>query len=345
MNSSTDHVCGVHLVGSVPYDNSTEVFQHVVQHLGKHVKRIPDGETGIRTNWIDWQLKRLKDNPNLQLVENDSFKYTQIHQLGLSPGGNSKKLELADLAYAEVALESYEIFSRLKSEGKVSPAHKFLVCLPTPLAISHIYVEPTLQEDFEPQYEEKLLQDLETIIAAIPHDELAIQWDTAVEFAVLEGVMPSYMDDLQQGIVERLLRLAHRVPASIEMGFHLCYGDSQHKHFCEPKDTELLVSVSNDIVAGLSRSLNWIHMPVPRDRSDEDYFKPLVRLNLPGETELYLGLVHYTDGEEGARRRIESAKKYASRFGVATECGFGRRPRETLAELMDIHTAVSAESV
>ena len=345
MNNSTDHVYGVHLVGSVPYDNSTEVFQNVVQHLGRHVKRIPDGETGIRTNWIDWQLKRLKENPNLQLIENESFEYTQVHQLGLSPAGDSKNLQLGELAYAEVALQSYEIFSRLKSDGELAADHKFLVCLPTPLAVSHIYVEPSLQEDFEPQYEEQLLKDLETIIASIPHEELAIQWDTAVEFAVLEGVMPSYIDDLQKGIVERLLRLAHRVPASIEMGFHLCYGDSQHKHFCEPKDTGLLVSVSNDIVAGLSRSLNWIHMPVPRDRSDEDYFKPLANLKLKDETELYLGLVHYTDGEEGARNRIESALKYSPRFGVATECGFGRRPRETLAELMDIHSAVSAQSM
>ena len=345
MNSSSNHVCGVHLVGSVPYENSTEVFQNVVQHLGKHVKRIPDGETGIRTNWIDWQLKRLKENPNLQLIDNDTFKYTQIHQLGLTPEGDSKNLQLGELAYAEVALESYKNFSRLKSSSEVAADHKFLVCLPTPLAISHIYVEPSLQEDFEPQYEEQLLQDLKTIVNAIPHDELAIQWDTAVEFAVLEGVMPSYIDDLQTGIVERLLRLAHQVPDSIEMGFHLCYGDSQHKHFCEPKDTGLLVAISNDIAGGLSRSLNWIHMPVPRDRHDEDYFKPLASLNLKEETELYLGLVHFTDGEEGARKRIESALKYSPQFGVATECGLGRRPRETLAELMDIHTSVSAESI
>ena len=343
MNSLSGQVCGVHLVGSVPYDNSTEVFHNVEQHLGKHIKRLPDGETGIRTNWIDWQLTMLKENPNLQLVENDAFEYTQVHQLGLAPGGDSKHLQLGELGYARVALESFEEFSKLKSSGQIPQTHKFQVCLPTPLAISHIYVEPGLQADFEPQYEEQLLNDLDRLLSNIPHEELAIQWDTAVEFAVLEGIMPSYIENLKEGIIERLLRLAHKVPQSVDMGFHLCYGDSQHKHFCEPKDTGLLVSMTNSIVEGLSRSLNWVHMPVPKERSDEAYYKPLADLKLGSETELYLGLVHFTDGEAGALERIESAGKYVQKFGVATECGFGRRPRETLVELMGIHASVSAK--
>jgi hypothetical protein len=53
-------------------------------------------------------------------------------------------------------------------------------------------------------------------------------------------------------------------------------------------------------------------------------------------------LVHFTDGVDGAQRRIETAQKYVSEFGVATECGFGRRPPETVADLMEIHAAVSA---
>ena len=44
-----------------------------------------------------------------------------------------------------------------------------------------------------------------------------------------------------------------------------------------------------------------------------------------------------TDGAAGARRRIETAKRFVSKFGVATECGFGRRPGETVEELMQMH--------
>ena len=66
-------------------------------------------------------------------------------------------------------------------------------------------------------------------------------------------------------------------------------------------------------------------MPVPRDRSDDAYFAPLSRLRLHPETELCLGLVHYTDGVAGTRQRLAAAERHVARFSIATECGFGRR--------------------
>ncbi len=341
MSDSNPHVCGVHLVGSVSFENSKEVFENVSAVLGQHLRRLPDGETGIRSNWVDWQLPILEQNPNLELFANDAYVYTQIKQLRLKQGCDSKNLDLTDLGYAEVALTSYREFSSLKESGVVPQHCRFQVCLPTPLATTHLYIDSSLQADFEPQYELKLLEDLKTILSMIPHEELAIQWDTAVEFALLEGVMPSYIENLYQGIVERLLRLTNQVPEDVEMGFHLCYGDSQHKHFCEPADTGKLVMVANSIAGGASRPLNWIHIPVPKDRSDDAYYQPLADLKLADETELYLGLVHLGDREEGASRRIESAGNYVSEFGVATECGYGRRPTETIDELMQIHSALA----
>ena len=42
----------VHLVGSVPLANAHEVFVTVSAALGPRLLRIPDGETGERTDWI-----------------------------------------------------------------------------------------------------------------------------------------------------------------------------------------------------------------------------------------------------------------------------------------------------
>jgi hypothetical protein len=78
-------------------------------------------------------------------------------------------------------------------------------------------------------------------------------------------------------------------------------------------------------------------MPVPRDRSDEAYFAPLRGLHLRPETELCLGLVHYTDGLDGTRRRLATAEKFVKDFSIATECGFGRRDPATIPELLRIH--------
>jgi hypothetical protein len=51
--------------------------------------------------------------------------------------------------------------------------------------------------------------------------------------------------------------------------------------------------------------------------------------------------VHYTDGIAGTRRRLATAEKYVKNFSIATECGFGRRPVESIQELLRIHTAVA----
>jgi hypothetical protein len=223
MNNPLQHVCGVHLVDSVPYDNSIDVFTKVLATLGNHLKRLPDGETGVRTNWVDWQLPMLAENPNLELVTNEAYEYTQMRQVGLKAGCDLENLELGDIGYASAALASYADYQRLKtSRGEIPSVLSFQACLPTPLATTHVYVEPTLQVVFESLYEDKLLGDLDFILAKIPHSDLAVQWDTAVEFALLEGVMPSYIEDLHEGIMARLLRLAS-LPAERHKSDHNVY--------------------------------------------------------------------------------------------------------------------------
>jgi len=71
------------------------------------------------------------------------------------------------------------------------------------------------------------------------------------------------------------------------------------------------------------------------------YFAPLEGLKLDRGTELYLGLVHRTDGVSGTVRRMAAAKRTVSQFGVVTECGLGRRPPETIPALLDLHCEVA----
>ena len=68
---------------------------------------------------------------------------------------------------------------------------------------------------------------------------------------------------------------------------------------------------------------------------------PLALLRLQPETELCLGLVHYTDGVVGTRRRLATAEKHVQNFSIATECGFGRRAPDTIPELLRIHAEVA----
>ena len=203
------------------------------------------------------------------------------------------------------------------------------------------FVVPEDQAEVEPVYEAALLNELARITAAIPQGELSIQWDTAVEFAILEGVMPTFLADSKADILERLIRLGNRVPVPAELGYHLCYGDAGHKHFKEPEDTDKLVEVANALSAGIRRPINWIHLPVPRNRVDAAYYGPLRHLRLHPETELSLGVVHVTDGVEGTLTRIKAAQQCVAEFGVATECGLGRRPPDPIPVLLRIHSQVT----
>jgi hypothetical protein len=51
--------------------------------------------------------------------------------------------------------------------------------------------------------------------------------------------------------------------------------------------------------------------------------------------------VHRTDGLAGAKRRLAAAQQVVTDFGIATECGFGRRPPETVPDLIDLHREVA----
>lgn len=332
---------GAHLVGSVPLANAEEVFRTVGSILGKWLRRIPDGETGVRRNWIGWQHQIFASHPMLEISEPEPGAYVMHERYRLRSSVAPSELRFGRLGYAAAARDSYTAFALVKRNGGVPPATRFQVSLPTPLAPIVSFVTPRDRETVEREYERALLAELDQITNGVPAGELAIQWDTALEFALLEGLMPSGLPDVKAGILERLIRLGDRVPTAVELGYHLCYGDSGHKHFKEPEDTSTLVELANAVSAGVRRDINWIHMPVPRNRTQDAYFAPLRGLKLRPKTDLYLGLVHLTDGIEGTLQRIAAAQAAVSQFGVATECGFGRRPPETIPELLKIHAAVA----
>ena len=334
-----DRPRGAHLVGSVPLADSEAVFREVSARLGTRLRRIPDGETGIRTDWIQWQFPLLMEVPEFEPADERAGPFGP--RLQLRSGASSEDIDFPELGYQAAAIESYAVFSQLKQAGVIGEGVRFQVCLPTPLAVVYVRFIPRDQEAIEQAYERKMLEELDAVLDAIPADELAIQWDTAVEFAVLEGTLESSLADPQRDILERLVRLGEHVPDDVELGYHLCYGDAQHRHFVEPADTAKLVAVANGVSERVGRQVTWLHMPVPRDRNDEAYFAPLRNLRLRPETEFYLGLVHITDGVDGTNARIAAARSVVTDFGVATECGLGRRPAETIPDLLEIHASVS----
>ena len=143
-------------------------------------------------------------------------------------------------------------------------------------------------------------------------------------------------------MIDRLAVCAAVIPDDVELGFHLCYGDFKHKHFMEPTDLGVCTEISNRLAAAAPRTIDYIHLPVPIERDDDAFFAPLDGLALQPGTHVYVGLIHLDDGVEGAKRRLDGASGHLTGFGVATECGFGRRPAETIEPLLALHADVAA---
>ncbi len=125
-----------------------------------------------------------------------------------------------------------------------------------------------------------MVAELDRILEAIPHDQLALQWDTNFEFGMLEGDVPVWFPDVRSGILERLIRISRLVPPDVELGFHFCAGHDETRQRPVPADLSRMVEIANALAAGLDRPLNWIHMPVPREQRDETFFAPLASLRL-----------------------------------------------------------------
>ena len=329
------------LCGSLNLATRDDVFRTVSSIAGASVKRIPDGETGERQAWTDSQIPRFAANPELERADDSAV--TGLPSFRLRPGADADALHF-EFDYVAAALDSYRAFAELKQEGVIPNTTRFQVSLPTPVAMG-MYVDPADIEAILPALERSLVDQVRDITGGIPHDQLAIQFDLAAEMAVVEGVMPiGPVTDLST-VADAAARLAEAVPGDVEVGFHLCYGDEpdaggEGQHFMQPADTSKLVALANALSRSLGRPIGWIQMPVPIERDDEAYFAPLADLDLPAETELYLGLVHKEDGVEGAQRRVAAAAQYVDDFGVATECGMGREPREAVPELLRIQAEV-----
>ena len=344
------------LVGSVNLADAEDVFRTVAGVLGDAVFAVPDGETGYaRLAYKQCQLPFFLAHSQLDIVEPDPeneghYRTPRVPACGiyahdpkdlyrgkarLRDGVDPADLVFDELGYAGWAIESYALFARLKDKGVIAPGTRFLVDMPTPRCVVRMML-PSNVEKIMPAYTRGLGNEAAKLAHSIPHDQLAVQWSTTE---------PGRYDDMsaeeRSKTKSEMAALAQFVPDDIPLGYHLCYGDLGHRHVVEPPTLSTPVEIATGLVRHAPRHIDWIHMPVPQDRTDEPYFSPLKNLTLPSVTRLNLGLVHEADGLEGARERMRAADKFASDYGISTECGLGRRPPEAIPDILRLHLEIA----
>jgi hypothetical protein len=338
----------VHLVGSIGLDSVEDVFRTVGPLLGRRLRRIPDGEPGPRRLWVSFQYPVLRASPYLRPDPSGELRLTSgFPKLCLAEGVRPGEVHFGELGYAREAKGSYLDFCAARERGDVQRGTRFQVCLPTPMGVIYAFCTTRDLGAIERAYEEAMIREAKRICDAIPHPDLCIQWDFCHELILLDGQAQGHFPNVDaslEQVMARMRRISAAIPAGVELGVHLCYGDFGAKHMIEPRDSGRMVEIANAMAKAIERPIQYLHMPVPIARSDDDYFRPLAGLQLQPQTELYLGLLHAADGEAGAEKRMAAARRYVKDFGIATECGISRaRKADLVLRLLDLHACCARE--
>ena len=337
----------VHLVGSIGLDNVPDIFRTLGKGLGRRLKRVPDGEVGGRRLWVSWQYPLFRANPFLAATD-VARPRTGFLELKIADDVNPKDIVFGELGYAREARASYLDFLKAKERGELPRDVRFQVCLPTPLAVVNSFCSADDGALIEQAYEKAMMAEVAALCEAIPHKDLCVQWDICIEMVFWDGQdyrgRTKRADITEGSILERTQRICSTIPSDVELGVHLCYGDFEAKHFVEPRDAAKMVEFANALANAIRHPLAFVHMPVPINRTDDAFFKPLRDLRLAKDTEVYLGVVHGADGKEGTNKRIAAAGKYLKGFGIACECGIARARRPDLvAAILSVHAQTSQE--
>jgi hypothetical protein len=344
----------VHFVGSIPLPDAETVFRRLTETAGPYLQRLPDGETGIRKTWIRFLQQVLADNPAIEVATDvPPFKFTQwdgkllreIPRLRVKPGATPDPASF-ETGYADMAIASWQLFERLQRDRVIPAGVKFQISLPTPIAPTYNNMVPSDRPLLLPALTQHLIGEVGKIAAAMPNDRIALQWDVCQEVLAWEGYYEAGPVDFRTETIDVLTRIGNAVPSAIELGYHLCYGSPADEHCVQPKDMAVMVEIANATSVGITRPIQFFHMPVPKERTDDAYFSPLDNLRLHPETRLYLGLVHHDDAA-GYAARIAAARRHVRIDGVATECGMARGDPARLPTLLAAHvraaqTAASA---
>lgn len=247
-NGTTAHVRGCHLVGSVPLPDVESVFRSVTAALPNRLRRITDGEPGKRQGFTTFQAEVFAAYPAMltEFVHNAPIQDKQFTPEQVEEGIATLKKAGIRTGYDDAAIESYATFRKLRDEGAIPKGVKFQVCMPTVANVISPFIQRAFQAKVEPVYEEAFFKAIRRIQDEIPHEDLAIQVDVALDTAFweatnpqtkkensgLEWFQPWWEGDVKKYQTDYLVRWAAQIDQDVEFGMHNCYGQFNRMNLC-----------------------------------------------------------------------------------------------------------------
>ena len=272
------------LVGSIPLDTPEEVFREFGKPLGASLKTMPDGEVGPRKHWISrMHYQVLSGHPELETVQRAgarergrAAKPPQCRRCMVVQGQGRRRarpLRRCGLA-RRLRARRHQLLFRVQDDARArhpgrAPALPGVARLGQQRLPPRIFPNKGDVEKIRPGFTEAVAAEVDTIVKHIPNNDLAIQWDCSTEVQDVYGAVPGYSID---GAVERNIAqfrtLSPRIPESVELGYHLCFGTLGGWPRFAPADLSATVDLANGIIEASGRRVDWIHIPVLPDVSE-----------------------------------------------------------------------------
>lgn len=139
-----------------------------------------------------------------------------------------------------------------------------------------MFVLPEYQSAMEKLALRALRKDVVRIAQELPGADIAIQFDIAADFIMMEAQKDAtYLEtlradfhprseDLKELYSNQYIELIGFVDPAGSIGFHICPGNIGNRAVLEPKDMSLSVELANMIMSRMSRPLQWVHFGIYR---------------------------------------------------------------------------------
>ncbi|MCC2098714.1 MAG: hypothetical protein KDJ29_17615, partial [Hyphomicrobiales bacterium] len=229
------------LVGSIPMDTVEDVFQTFGAKLGNFLQAMPDGEIGPRRHWISrvhYQVLAL--HPDLEVVQQPAKDSDGREHIFPRNAGDSWMFKVRDgvdqilfgergwrLGFAHEAVNSYFVFKTLREKGLLPKDLRFQVSMAMVNSVLPPRLFPNVadREKVIPGFTQALRDEIETIVAKIPNDDLAIQFDCSTELQDAYGSIPGFPAETAiQRNIGQIEAICPHIPSEVALGFHMCFG-------------------------------------------------------------------------------------------------------------------------
>lgn len=248
-----------HLVGSIPAVSAAEAMRLAVKRLGPELDYLPDGETGVRRNWVIGMIEGFRTHNDLRLVKDGDWSdYDKTPRFGLQPGHR--------LYGAALNLGMFTF-------GPSGPVR---------------HLRPFTEALAATMYQ----------VRALFGDDVLFQIEVPVESVVLARA-PSGLRPAVAGLLaRRIAALAQGAPAGSQFGLHLCLGDMNHRALGRLTDASPLVLLANAVTSRwpAGRPLRYVHAPLAAaddpPPASQAFYRPLAGLKLGHGVRFVAGFAH-----------------------------------------------------